>query len=320
MSLHPQYFQFLQQTRELNLPPFREIGVSGVRALFRNFQPERPSLVVGNVFTMSIPNKDDSISIRIYQPIGGSKQNPVVVMYHGGGWVAGDIDTVDGQCREVCLGTHAIVVSVDYRLAPECPFPAAVNDCYAALQWVATNIHTYGGNPNQIVVAGDSAGGNLATVVGQISRDQAGPRILGQVLCYPIIDGTQFVRRSYLENAEGFGLTADDMQWYCELYTNSTNRQNSYVSPIFADSLANLPQALVLTAEYDVLRDEGEEYAHRLKQSGVSTELVRYDGFAHGFFSVSRKIPATTVAMQKVCSVLKQWFESYPRSDSNKLS
>ena len=315
MPLHPEFFEFLRQARELKLPPFREIGVSGVRALFRNFQPERPNLQVGRVLNLSVPNEDHSLLIRVYQPNSDTSKKPVVIMYHGGGWVAGDLGTVDGQCREVCRGSNTVVVAVDYRLAPEYRFPTAVNDSYAALEWVATNIEAYGGNPNQIVVAGDSAGGTLATVVSQMSHDQNGPSILGQILCYPVIDGTRFDRRSYLENAEGFGLTADDMCWYWELYAEPTDRLTRYASPLLADSLAGLPQTLVLTAEYDVLRDEGEEYAQCLKQARVPTELMRFDGFAHGFFSLTSKLPETAVAMQKVCSVLNNWFKSHTGPD-----
>ena len=194
------------------------------------------------------------------------------------------LTTVDGQCRHVCAGTGAIVVAVDYRLAPEHRFPAAAEDCYAALSWASESIGDYGGDASRIAVAGDSAGGNLAAVVAQMSRDREGPPIVCQLLVYPVIDGTNFDTSSYVENAIGFGLSRDDMKWFWDQYTDKSDRTNPYASPIHADTLKNLPPALVMTAEYDVLRDEGEAYGERLKAEGVDAEVIRYDGFIHGFF------------------------------------
>ena len=304
MPLHPAYFEKLQALKAADLPPIQDTPVEITRQMFRTMQPERTDIEIHSITEQTIPSDGVEVPIRIYRP-SGEENLPVVMMYHGGGWVIGDLTSVDGQSREVCVGAQVIVVAVDYRLAPEHKFPTAAQDSYAALKWVFENITEYGGDPSRIAVAGDSAGGNLAAVVAQMSRDESGPVLCFQLLVYPVIDGTRFDTSSYLENAEGFMLTEQSMRWFWDLYASSDDRKNPYASPIYANSLANLPPALILTAEYDVLRDEGEVYGEKLKQAGVDVEIVRYDGFIHGFFAETATIPATRRAMAKACESLR---------------
>ena len=230
-------------------------------------------------------------------------------MFHGGGWVIGDLDTADRQSREVCRGTGALVVSVDYRLAPEHRFPAAAEDCYAATRWAAEHASDHEGDATRLAVAGDSAGGNLAAVVAQMARDRGGPRLVFQLLVYPVTDGVDNDWPSYRDNGDGYLLTTAAMGWFWNHYAPSAaDRRNPYASPLKAESLAGLPPALVMTAEFDPLRDEGEAYARALATAGVDAELVRYDGFIHGFFSHTGTIPATRKAMEKACNALSAAF------------
>lgn len=305
MPLIPAYFDKLKELNAMNSPPLRKVPVDLIRETFRTMQPERSEVKVAEVKDMLISTNSHQVPVRLYLPSKGTKM-PVVLMYHGGGWVIGDLTTVDGQCRHVCAGTGAMVVAVDYRLAPEHRFPTAAEDCYAVLSWASESIGEFGGDASRIAVAGDSAGGNLAAVVAQLSRDREGPPIVCQLLVYPVIDGTNFDTRSYVENAIGFGLSRDDMMWFWDQYTDKADRANPYASPIHADTLKNLPPALVMTAEYDVLRDEGEAYGERLKEEGVDAEVIRYDGFIHGFFGETDVIPDTRRAMNQACYMLNR--------------
>lgn len=306
MPLRPAYAEKLRLLNSQNAPPLRSVPLELIRETYRTMQPERPEVMIESVLDMVIPVDSGSLRVRIYRP-STSDGLPVVLMFHGGGWVIGDLITVDGQSRDVAVGTGAIVVAVDYRLAPEHRFPTAAEDCFAVLKWVYDNIHSHGGDPSRIAVAGDSAGGNLAAVVAQMSRDRTGPELRCQLLVYPVIDGTSFDTPSYLANAEGFGLTKDDMIWFWDQYTDSDDRRNPYASPIAAATLRDLPPALVMTAEYDVLRDEGEAYGKRLKIDGVDAEVVRFDGFIHGFFAETKTIPETRKAMVCACEMLRKY-------------
>ncbi|MCY3883442.1 MAG: alpha/beta hydrolase [Gammaproteobacteria bacterium] len=306
MPLHPAYTEKLRLLNSQNAPPLRAVPVELIRETYRTMQPERPDVAVESVQEVTIPTDSGTLGIRIYRP-SLRDDLPVVLMFHGGGWVIGDLTTVDGQCRDVAVGTGAIVVAVDYRLAPEHRFPTAAEDCFSALNWVHDNIHAYGGDSARLGVAGDSAGGNLAAVVALMSRDRHGPELQCQLLVYPVIDGTNFDSSSYLENAQGFGLTRDDMLWFWDQYTNCDDRTNPYASPIVAESMSDLPPALILTAEYDVLRDEGEAYGERLRTDGVDAEVVRFDGFIHGFFAETKSVPATRKAMRLACQRLSKY-------------
>jgi acetyl esterase len=251
-----------------------------------------------------------TIPVRVYRPPGAGEGQglpvmPVVVYFHGGGFVLCGLDSHDSICRMICAGAGAIVVSVDYRLAPEHPYPAAVDDAYAATRWVHEHAAELGGDPGKLVVAGDSAGGNLATVTCLKARDEGGPPIRLQVLVYPATDAAQD-RPSHAENGEGYFLTSAHMRWYWDCYQpDHARRAEPYSSPINAD-LAGLPPALVITAEHDPLRDEGEAYADLLGKAGVETESVRYAGMFHAFFGLGGLLPAAKEAEERVCAVIRE--------------
>ena len=300
MPLHPEYDAMLRQLAELEGPSLVDLPPQAGREMYQAMQPEAADIAVGSVQEVDAAG----VPVRIYRPAGDGPF-PVTMMFHGGGWVIGDLVTADCQSREVCNGAQTLVISVDYRLAPEHRFPAAADDCYAATVWAAKHAADYGGDATRLAVAGDSAGGNLAAVVAQMARDKNGPAISFQLLVYPVTDGVHFNRASYHDNGEGYLLTADSMHWFWDHYApNVEDRRNPYASPLLADDLSSLPPALVMTAEFDPLRDEGEAYAHELEAAGVAAELVRYDGFIHGFFGQTRTIPATRAAMEKACAAL----------------
>lgn len=207
----------------------------------------------------------------------------MLVYFHGGGWVAGNLETADVFCRTMTRGAGCTVVSVNYRHAPEHKFPIAAEDAYAATQWAAQHTATFNGDAARLVVGGTSAGGNLAAVVALMARDRGGPPLAYQLLIVPVID-YNFATESYRENADGYGLTADAMRWYWKHYLRAeADGQHPYASPIRAPTLRGLPPALVVTAEFDPLRDEGKAYARRLQAEGVPTILKVYEGMIHGF-------------------------------------
>ena len=235
------------------------------------------------------------IPLRIYRPRDASHL-PVILYFHGGGWVIGDLDTHDNTCRRLALASGCAVVSVHYRRAPEDPFPAAAEDCFAALRWVAAEAGRLDVDGQRIAVAGDSAGGNLAAVVSLMARDRGGPALSFQLLIYPVTD-YRCDSDSMVENAEGYFLTRAAMQWFWRQYAGDAPTAVPYHSPLLAESLADLPPALVITAEYDPLRDEGEAYARRLLESGVPAALRRYDGMIHGFVAMAGVLPQGSEAI-----------------------
>jgi acetyl esterase len=234
---------------------------------------------------------------------------PVLVFFHGGGWVIGDLDTHDGICRMIANRANCGVVSVDYRLAPEHKYPAAAEDAYAALLDVHARAEEFGFDGTRIAVGGDSAGGNLSAVVAQMARDRGGPAVAYQALVYPVCDFS-FKTGSYRDNAEGYMLTRDSMRWFWGHYlANDADGIQPYASPLRAESLAGLPPALVITAEFDPLRDEGDAYAARLKEAGVAVKHSPYPGMIHGFFQLAEIIPAGKAAIEEVSAELKKVFE-----------
>ena len=249
----------------------------------RHVPPERAD-EVARVRDRGIEGPGGNIPVRIYEP-GGAGPQPAVVYFHGGGWVVGSVDSHDPLCRALANAAEAVVVSVDYRLAPEHAFPAAAEDAYAATAWVAERADELGVDPGRIAVAGDSAGGNLATVVALMARDRGGPDIAYQVPIYPVTDHT-LDYDSYAENAE-WGPTSEAMGWFWEKYlARDVDAYNPYAAPLWARSLADLPPATVLTAGFDTLRDEGVAYAERLEAAGVETTLRNYERMTHGFMSI----------------------------------
>jgi acetyl esterase len=283
MPLDPIARKYLDQINALHLRPVEELTPDEARAQMTPAPKPLPD--VGSVHNRPIPGPHGEIPLRIYTPWdatpGGGR--PLLVFFHGGGWVVGDLETHDGLCRNLANAAGAITIAVDYRRAPEHKYPTAAEDAYTATCWAAAHARELGANPSRLAVAGDSAGGNLAAVVALLARDRHGPPLAGQVLIYPITD-CQFETPSYQQFADGHFLTRGAMRWFFEQYlSRPEQRFGPYVSPLRAESLAGLPPALVLTAECDVLRDEAEAYARRLVQAGVSVEQIRCPGMIHGF-------------------------------------
>lgn len=213
----------------------------------------------------------------------------------------GSLDTHDQICRELCVGARSVIVSVDYRLAPEHPFPCGLNDCETALRWVAGQSGDLDVLPEKIMVGGDSAGGNLATALAIRMRDRGGPYLHGQVLLYPVTDAPQPYKPSYIENAVGYSLTRDDMLRFWGDYAGAASAEsNPEMYPLRADSLSGLPPALIITAEFDPLRDEGRDYARRLMNAGVPTTLTQYDGAIHGFVRLGADLRLAKKALLQV--------------------
>jgi acetyl esterase len=231
------------------------------------------------------------IPVRVYTPAGDGPF-PLVVFFHGGGWVAGTLETHDPYCRGLATEAGAVVVSVDYRLAPEHKFPAGLEDCVAATEWVLEHVRELGGDASRVIVGGDSAGATLATVVALLLRDKGVTKLAGQILVYPATAYYDPPTVSYLENAEGYGLTRKGMIWFWDHYLNDKSEATDpRVSPLLAPSLAGLPRALVVTAEYDVMRDEGQAYAKRLSEAGVAVTHVFAEGMNHGFATSANEFP-----------------------------
>jgi acetyl esterase len=259
---------------------------------------------VAKVEDRLIPGPGGELAIRIYTPDAPGPL-PVLVYFHGGGWVLGNLDNSDGQCRSLTNAIGCVTVSVDYRLAPEAKFPAAAEDCYAATLWVADHASALGCDPKRVAVGGTSAGANLAAVVPLMARDRRRPAIAYQVLVYPITDGGMDTR-SYHENAEGYFLTAGAMAWFWKHYINDDrDRSHPYAAPLNATDLSGLAPALVITAEYDPLRDEGEAYAEKLRTAGVPVTCTRYDGTIHSFVSMAPNLAVGQRAFEQIVRALR---------------
>jgi len=280
-ELHPLVAESLERREEL--PALNELGPQGAREQLRSITADPGEPPVGAVSDRTIPGPTGEIPMRVYRPEGDGPV-PTVVYFHGGGWVVGDLDTHDRPCRELCRTAGAVVVSVDYRLAPEHPFPAGVEDAYAATEWVAEHAEAVGGD-GRLAVAGDSAGGNLAAVVSLMARDNDEPTIGHQVLLYPVIDDD--VYDSTVEFSEGYGLDGSVGAWFDECYVPSeVHRANPLLYPMKACDHAGLPPATVITAGFDPLRDQGLAYADRLAEAGLSVTQENFPDMIHGFASM----------------------------------
>jgi acetyl esterase len=260
---------------------------------------ESPELA--SVEDRSIPGPAGEIPIRIYTPLGDGPF-PVVVFFHGGGFTIGSLTSHDPVARRICGEAEAIVVAVDYRLAPEHRFPAAVEDAFAALQWVGANAASFGGDPGRLAVCGDSAGGNLSAVTALMARDAGGPPLRFQALVYPTTDGRADYP-SVRENGDSIFLSADSMAWFYEHY--QADKLDWRASPILAEDLSDLPPALIITAEYDTLRDEGEAYGEALKAAGNDVTIHRYDGMTHVFFQFHGILDVCQSATAEVAAAIK---------------
>lgn len=287
MPLHPEAQSIIDRMSVADQGPVVAFDAQAMREGFRSAwrMPERLQ-PVGAVADTVIPGPAGDLPVRVYSPEGDGPF-PALVWFHGGGWTIGSLDENEVACRAVCAGAEAVVVSVDYRLAPENPYPAAADDCYAAVRWVHEHGERLAADPARLAVGGESAGGNLAAVVALKARDLGGPPIRLQVLVSPVVGHPGDGYASYDAYADGYFLSKASMEWFFTTYPRDVkDLDDPYLLPLRAADLSRLPRALVLGAECDVLRDEGEEYARRLADAGVDVELVRYDGLIHGFFGL----------------------------------
>jgi acetyl esterase len=277
----------------------RQAAVDALKAVA--LQPEE----AGRVEDLRISHPQRHIPIRIYTPAAGGPF-ACLVYFHGGGWVVCDLDTHDSVCRAISRRAGAVVVAVDYRLSPECKFPAAVEDCYTATQWVAANAVRLRVDPRRLAVGGDSAGGTLSAVMCLKSRDEGGAPLALQVLVYPVTNLASLDTPSYAEFAEGYYLTRAEMEWFRGHYLARTEDALSpYASPLLAPDLRGLPPALVITAECDPLRDEGEAYARRLAEADVEVTCIRYAGMIHPFFSLGGVFSQGRRAIEQVAAAVR---------------
>lgn len=309
--LHPQTQALLASIEKSGIPPTHLLSLDDARRVYRDrrflVQPEPP--VVGEVIDLRAPGPLGPVSLRMYRPLSsvnpgalgapatnGAPLLPVLVFFHGGGWVIGDLDTHDTLCRQLANASGCVVIATDYRLAPENPFPAGFEDCVAAVEWVRRNALSLGVDANRMAVGGDSAGGNLAAAVA-ISQRDAGLSLAYQLLIYPATDqrgGTP----SHVSNGQGYLLTNDTMAYYRNHYASDpTDHLDWRASPLVHPDLSDLPPGLVLTAGYDPLRDEGLYYAQRLSDSGSATTYVCFDRQIHGFILMGKVIDEANSAV-----------------------
>jgi acetyl esterase len=284
MPLDPHAQALLDEVSALGQPPYAAMSPSDARQAMRvRLANVDEAEAVARIEDHFIPCPAHQIPVRLYLP-AASAALPVLVYFHGGGWVIGGIDTHDHFCRHLANAAACAVASVDYRLAPEHKFPTGLEDCYTAVLWIITNANAFNIDSSRIAVGGDSAGGNLAAAITLLARDRGGPDLSYQVLIYPVTDYWIPSPPSYLKLGVGYSLTRDSMIWFWHHYLPSgVSPDNPYLCPLRAPSLEGVPPAFVITAEYDPLLDEGERYVERLKDAGVQVVLKRYDGMMHGF-------------------------------------
>ena len=299
----------LEAMAAMELPPLE--SMSPVEA--RDFAAQGaavspPGPEIGEIVDGTLPGPGGELEYRVYRP-EGEGPHPVVVYFHGGGWVLGSAISDDPFCRDLCKRSEAVLVSVNYRHAPEARFPAAVDDAYAALLWVAEHAIELGGIPGQLAVAGWSAGGNLAAVVTQLARDNGGPTIAGQLLITPVTD-SDLETASYIENADGYVLTKPLMVWFWDHYIDEADRDDPRVSPLRADSLAGLPPAFVVTCQFDPLREEGQAYAAAMESAGVAVEQLRARGHTHTSLTMVDVILSGAPAREEMANAIKGFFKT----------
>jgi cation diffusion facilitator CzcD-associated flavoprotein CzcO/acetyl esterase/lipase len=304
-QVQPDVQMVLDAMAELDLPPIESLSPEEARAFMEASAVERPpGPDVGEIVDGTYPGADGELAYRLYRPPTDGP-HPVVVYYHGGGWVLGAADSDDPMLRDLCLRSDAVIVSCDYRHAPEHRFPAAPEDGLAALRWVSDNVERLGGRPGPVAVCGWSAGANVAAAVTQMARDEGGPEIAGQVLITPVTDH-DFTRPSYADNADGYVLTTPLMQWFWDHYAEEADRDDPRASPLRGD-LSGLPPALVVTAQFDPLRDEGDAYAEALKAAGNEVRHLRLRGHLHTSLSMVDILLSAIDGRAEVAAALREF-------------
>jgi acetyl esterase len=295
--------KMMPEPHKLALKAQRELQDAGAKAFMG--KPEK----VSKVEDLKIPGPAGQIPIRVYTP-EGKGPFPIFVYFHGGGFVMGNVQQTDNICKAVANKASCVVVSVEYRLAPEYKHPAAVDDSYSATKWVSENANKINGDPARIAVGGDSAGGNLAAVVSLKARDEKAKFPIYQVLIYPETDLSGFNTSSWKEFSDGYAPTKGDVVWYMEQYfEKGQDRRAPYASPLLAPELSNLPPALIITAGFDPLRDEGEAYGEKLKKSGVPVKVSRYAGMIHSFIVMDRVLDKAKDAWNEIAMSLRDVFQ-----------
>jgi acetyl esterase len=308
MPLDAHSAALVEARRAAAIPPVREQRLEDARASRKAWREKAAPAPtpIDEVFERSVPVAGGDILVRVYRP-ASPVPLPVIVYFHGGGWVLGDLDHSDALCRQLAIETRAAVVNVDYRLAPEHRYPTAAEDGYAALLWAAAEMP---GVP--LAVAGASAGGNLAAAVALMARDRAGPALAAQLLAYPVLDDACDAP-SFIGYGTGHIVETDDMRWYWEQYlTQPGDAAEPYACPLKAPDLAGLPPTLVITAENDPVRDDGERYAARLAEAGIRAKLTRYPGTLHGFFATPGIYDKTDAAITEAAAFLSNAFKGRP--------
>lgn len=283
---HPEAQRVIERADERRFPSVDALSVESARDRLERLFATQPAEPVADTVEFSIPGPETPVPVRVYEP-EADPPYPVLVYYHGGGFVAGSLDTHDNVCAALTNRADCLTVSVDYRRAPEHPFPAAVADAYAAAEWASTHADQLRGDPDRVAVAGDSAGGNLAAVTALLARDRDGPALCHHAPIYPVLASPDLQTfPSHEENAEGYLLEMAHTEWYLDNYAGPLDARNAYLAPLLAEDLSDLPPATVVTAGFDLHRDEGLAYVDRLDAAGVDATSLHYEGMIHGFVSL----------------------------------
>ncbi len=299
--LAPDARRILEKIAALNQPNWEDIGVERARTEHESYPDSGGTADVASVSEHLVPGPHP-VRVRVYRPRALTTTAPVLFI-HGGGWVLGSLASYDSTCRRITAAAGCCTVSVEYRLAPEHPFPAGLEDCYQVLSWLAEHASEFGADPDRLVVAGDSAGGNLAAAVVILARDRGGPTIASQILIYPITD-FDLDSGSMLRNADGYMLRRATMSWFYDLYCPPSRRGEGAAAPLRAPDLGRLPAAHFVLAGYDPLFDEGVAYARRLTEAGITTTCSIYPGQFHGFFTMTRFLADARRAQAEVVDAI----------------
>lgn len=300
----------LQLDKLLNPRSTNEQSIEEIRERLNreSTKSSKPPIPFSNIKNFTVEVNSEKIPVRIYTPVDGDIL-PIIIYSHGGSWIAGNLDTHDNVCRKLSQNTKAIVISIDYRLAPENPFPLALDDVYNVLQWTNKNAKSINGDENHIAVVGDSAGGNLSAAVCLMAKDKNGPKVTCQVLIYPSTNLYELNTKSWSDFSNDFNISKEEMEKYISLYVpQKEDRKNPYVSPLLGNEFKQLPDALVITAEIDPLRDEGEAYFNKLNEAGIKSKIIRYNGVTHGFITMDKITNKADEALNQISLYLQSEF------------